>query len=148
MPWVGFEPTIPASERAKTVHALDRAVTVTDPPPTSRCYQLMNVLRYILIFCFYLNVGFAGGLCLQFSISRATCVNIFKLILDYKSLVHYTFRLMSSSGASKLTLKSAAPPSTNVIPNYILFYAPMCRSFVVLCDSSYVSCAEERILSF
>jgi hypothetical protein len=29
MPWPGFEPTIPASERAKTVHALDRAVTVT-----------------------------------------------------------------------------------------------------------------------
>jgi hypothetical protein len=28
MPWVGFEPTIPASERAKTVHALDRASTV------------------------------------------------------------------------------------------------------------------------
>jgi hypothetical protein len=28
MPRVGFEPTIPAFERAKTVHALDRAVTV------------------------------------------------------------------------------------------------------------------------
>jgi hypothetical protein len=25
MPWVGFEPTIPAFERAKTVHALDSA---------------------------------------------------------------------------------------------------------------------------
>jgi hypothetical protein len=29
MPCVGFEHTIPASERAKTVHALDRSVTVT-----------------------------------------------------------------------------------------------------------------------
>jgi hypothetical protein len=29
MPRVGFEPTIPVFERAKTVHALDRAVTVT-----------------------------------------------------------------------------------------------------------------------
>jgi hypothetical protein len=29
MPWVGFEYTIPASERAKTVHALDRSATVT-----------------------------------------------------------------------------------------------------------------------
>jgi hypothetical protein len=28
MPWVGFEPTIPAFERAKTVHALDAAATV------------------------------------------------------------------------------------------------------------------------
>jgi hypothetical protein len=29
MPLVGFEPTIPASEKAKTVHALDRSTTVT-----------------------------------------------------------------------------------------------------------------------
>jgi hypothetical protein len=29
MPWVGFEPTIPVSERAKTVHALDGSATVT-----------------------------------------------------------------------------------------------------------------------
>jgi hypothetical protein len=32
MPWVGFEPTIPASERTNTVHALDRAATVTCVP--------------------------------------------------------------------------------------------------------------------
>jgi hypothetical protein len=29
MPEVGFEPKITASERAKTVHALDRSATVT-----------------------------------------------------------------------------------------------------------------------
>jgi hypothetical protein len=29
MPWVGFKPTVPASERVKAVHALDRSVTVT-----------------------------------------------------------------------------------------------------------------------
>jgi hypothetical protein len=28
MPFVGFELTIPASEQAKTVHALDRSATV------------------------------------------------------------------------------------------------------------------------
>jgi hypothetical protein len=28
MPWVGFEPMIPAFELEKTVHALDRAATV------------------------------------------------------------------------------------------------------------------------
>jgi hypothetical protein len=32
MPWLGFEPTIPAFERAKTVHALDRAATVIGFP--------------------------------------------------------------------------------------------------------------------
>jgi hypothetical protein len=31
IPCVGFEPTIPASERAKTMHALDRSGTVTGP---------------------------------------------------------------------------------------------------------------------
>jgi hypothetical protein len=30
MPWVGFESTIPAFERAKTVHAFDHAATVID----------------------------------------------------------------------------------------------------------------------
>jgi hypothetical protein len=34
MPRVGFEPTIPVFERAKTVHILDRAVNVID-------YQLL-----------------------------------------------------------------------------------------------------------
>jgi hypothetical protein len=29
MPWVGFEPTVPVSERTNTVHSLDRAATVT-----------------------------------------------------------------------------------------------------------------------
>jgi hypothetical protein len=31
---VGFEPTTPVFERAKTVHALDRAVTVIGEIPT------------------------------------------------------------------------------------------------------------------
>jgi hypothetical protein len=34
MPCVGFEPTIPAFERAKTVHALDRATTAIGTPFT------------------------------------------------------------------------------------------------------------------
>jgi hypothetical protein len=29
MPYMGFEPTVPASERTKTLHALDRSATVT-----------------------------------------------------------------------------------------------------------------------
>jgi hypothetical protein len=43
MPWVGFEPMIPAFERAKTVHALDRAATVIGPtlyyPPKSNYFR-------------------------------------------------------------------------------------------------------------
>jgi hypothetical protein len=33
MPLVGFEPTIPALQQAKTVHALDRAATVIGSSP-------------------------------------------------------------------------------------------------------------------
>jgi hypothetical protein len=40
MPCVGFEHTIPACERAKTVHALDRAATVT-----GRTKE--NVVKYV-----------------------------------------------------------------------------------------------------
>jgi hypothetical protein len=39
---MGFEPTIPASERAKTVHALDRSATVTDIVVNMRL-----ILKYI-----------------------------------------------------------------------------------------------------
>jgi hypothetical protein len=37
MPWVGFETTIPASERAKTVQALERSATVTGKNPSPYC---------------------------------------------------------------------------------------------------------------
>jgi hypothetical protein len=43
MPCVGFEPTIPAPERAKTVHALDRGAIVIGGH-TPLAYNLM---------CFY-----------------------------------------------------------------------------------------------
>jgi hypothetical protein len=45
MHWVGFEPTIPAFERAKTVHASDRAATVTTAQPNSFLLSPLNHLR-------------------------------------------------------------------------------------------------------
>jgi hypothetical protein len=45
MPWVGFEPTAPAFEWAKTVHALDRAAIVL------RVYkQYKYIIHYKLCF--------------------------------------------------------------------------------------------------
>jgi hypothetical protein len=38
--WVGLEPTIPTSERAKTVHALDRSATVTGKVKYGRKYSV------------------------------------------------------------------------------------------------------------
>jgi hypothetical protein len=48
MPWMGFEPTIPASERAKTVHVLDRSATVTGVVTNSSRGNYMNRNRRIL----------------------------------------------------------------------------------------------------
>jgi hypothetical protein len=42
MPWVEFEPTIPASERAKKVHALDRATTVTGRFPLQSSLRILR----------------------------------------------------------------------------------------------------------
>jgi hypothetical protein len=67
IPWMGFEPTIIASERAKAVHALDRAATVparsilgTDMSPTMlslpSCWDIL--LDFGLLWhMFWLLVG-------------------------------------------------------------------------------------------
>jgi hypothetical protein len=47
MPGVGFEPTIPVFERAKRVHALDRAATVIG--------YFVAVLSKFIIILFYLT---------------------------------------------------------------------------------------------
>jgi hypothetical protein len=44
MPWVGFEPTIPVFERAKTVHALDREATVISY--TYITFKLISLIVY------------------------------------------------------------------------------------------------------
>jgi hypothetical protein len=50
MPWVGFELTFPASERAKTVDALDRAATVTGlsryTDPQTHVHQIKKIEDY------------------------------------------------------------------------------------------------------
>jgi hypothetical protein len=52
MPWVGFWLTIPVFERAKTVHALDRAATVIGPV---RYYfheiNILYVITWIIATC-------------------------------------------------------------------------------------------------
>jgi hypothetical protein len=46
MPWVGFEPTIPVFERAKTLHALDRAaIVIGNYSGLARVYGISSVLN-------------------------------------------------------------------------------------------------------
>jgi hypothetical protein len=50
MPWVGFEPTISAFERAKKVHSLDGAATVIGKVKDLTNYEflrLISILYYI-----------------------------------------------------------------------------------------------------
>jgi hypothetical protein len=48
MPWVGFEPTIPASEKAKTFNALDRVATVTGS--SLDLFLIINITVFLLKF--------------------------------------------------------------------------------------------------
>jgi hypothetical protein len=51
MAWVGLEPTIPAPERAKTVHALDRSATVTG----RKASYIVLIHSCVLIHFCYVN---------------------------------------------------------------------------------------------
>jgi hypothetical protein len=46
MPWVGFEPTIPAPEQAKTFRALDLTATVIGPIYLVICK--LNVKEFVV----------------------------------------------------------------------------------------------------
>jgi hypothetical protein len=46
MPLVGFEPTIPAFERAKTIHALDRAADVICWKISLHTVKHLNEIKY------------------------------------------------------------------------------------------------------
>jgi hypothetical protein len=55
MPSVGFEPTTPAFEKAKTVHALDRAATaIGGPSPAARISNfepaLMSAYSFSVVY--------------------------------------------------------------------------------------------------
>jgi hypothetical protein len=47
MPRVEFEPTTPVFERTKTVHALDRAATVTDTHSPTLIILIVKRLAYV-----------------------------------------------------------------------------------------------------
>jgi hypothetical protein len=55
MPRAGFELTIPVFERAKSVHALDRAVTVIGSP----MYTLVNKYNCVTVYIIYLTINVA-----------------------------------------------------------------------------------------
>jgi hypothetical protein len=55
MPYVGFETTIPAYERAKTVHALDSSATVTVLTLIGLNKLILSTLRFIYFLLIYLS---------------------------------------------------------------------------------------------
>jgi hypothetical protein len=61
MPRVGFEPTIPVFERAKTVHASDRVATVIGHGRSTEVYFPSNfqILPNLILSCY---VSFLGSI--------------------------------------------------------------------------------------
>jgi hypothetical protein len=69
MPWVGFKLTILASERAKTVHALDRSATVTGMKVFTTSHLTQNNENNLR--CFAYNVHNTHKMCnLKFSTKK------------------------------------------------------------------------------
>jgi hypothetical protein len=105
MPWVGFEAAHPAFERAKTVHALDRAATVIGTPSIypSKIHHTNFPLWYKSRKT-SAEVGGAPDFCrvklLSLQITRCT----FKLgqTVIWKSFSHHSF-LFSSLTCSELS---------------------------------------------
>jgi hypothetical protein len=67
-PWVGFEPTITAFERTKTVHALDHAAAEIDKIILSTCFNLkarlsvwpLQAARHVLRCSWQKSVGYSA----------------------------------------------------------------------------------------
>jgi hypothetical protein len=89
MPWVGFEPTIPAFKRAKTVHALDCAATLIGILPYTslnihhiekkvRRKSLCIFLCYIMYFMLFIYLTYYTSIFVlwtseQVGLSRNSC---------------------------------------------------------------------------
>jgi hypothetical protein len=78
MPWVGFEPTIPEFERAKTVHALDHAATVG--------HRLRNSVPKVPA-CF----GEIGWISNTFFNDRIICIFLYWIYYWFKKKCHTQF---------------------------------------------------------
>jgi hypothetical protein len=69
MPWVGFEPTIPAFELARTVHALDRATTVIGAVRCTLRFRCIQCTRQEAKPCMFSLRSHRRNTGLQFSAS-------------------------------------------------------------------------------
>jgi hypothetical protein len=104
MPWVGFGPTIPVFEQAKTVHALYRAATVVGTYPSS-IYE-KDVL------CFYIPISMPVlKNCCKMSeqiirdyVCYVSSTHLVRLSMDYENTIFFrllTFLFLSPQRALK-----------------------------------------------
>jgi hypothetical protein len=120
MPWVGFEPTVPASARAKIVHVLDRSVTVAGEAMIRlhnfTCKEtLKNSVEIWYLFECHVSIIFISIYffqleeLLQFSINQ----NIYCLRLCYSCRPMY---ILTDLALSRKSLGKHVP--TNAHPRY------------------------------
>jgi hypothetical protein len=106
MPWVGLEITIPASERAKTVHALDGSATVSD--------------SWVKITCLWLECVLSDGV-----IIRHSYIPHCRLFSDRISIVWFDFfeNQLKICYNTRIILKTYNMSGREVAENpYILVY--------------------------
>jgi hypothetical protein len=84
VPYVGFEPTIPASERAKTVHALDRSHTVT-----GIAYILVVSLKFVVMVNMYIKSDRNAGYCTWYFIKDSLHPDKAKLFVAWNTQTRY-----------------------------------------------------------
>jgi hypothetical protein len=56
MPWVEFEPTVPAFKQEKTVHALDRAATVIEIISVYEIIKCMRLAKHSVLIDLMLSL--------------------------------------------------------------------------------------------
>jgi hypothetical protein len=107
MPCVGFEFTIPTSERAKTVHAIDRSATVTANVSNTGIYCSRNkvgtvyLAQYTRIFENYtVNINALCNSC-DYSIQQHS---IFVICEDVRHFSQHSYNVAISSHNGQLTL--------------------------------------------
>jgi hypothetical protein len=111
MPWVGCSPTIPVFERAKTVHAMNRAATVIG---RERSYACLEIKDCLLIRHLVHNLTFA-----QLSVLR--CHDNCKL-RNFRTFTHYYKTFYSYIGTIETEIYWGSIESTYTYFIYLFIY--------------------------
>jgi hypothetical protein len=143
--WVGFEPTIPAFERAETVHALDRAGTVIGKLAYNQTKMSFSQnISYIKLLCSVISLTrVRDKVCnLETEAVIMCCVVLataLVLVGRADKLVSSNGTMMSSRGKSEKLGKNPAPVSLCTLPIWHVITRERTRGSTVRSQSYFTS---------